>query len=420
MMRIRVSIITALSWLFWATLPVFAQTNYSLQQALQTAKANNPILKTQFLNIGIAESDIVTAKLRPNPALNNQSLQLTAPKYYPPNTQWSDGKNRQVWWQVTKPFQLPALRKYKIETAEKNVSFNQKLYSETERGLFQQVASKWVDVWTTKKQLDILRLAKNNTDSLVTINKLRLKNQVITQTDLSRTELLANQYAVQIKSAEQNYKNELVNLKFLLGVQGEVKIDTTDTFNFAFPSSMDSLLLQALANRADIQTLKSSIDVANSNIKLQKALAWPNPELGAIYNPQNTIPYVGFYGTIQIPIFSRNQGEIKKSYLLKQQSEQGLATTQAQIQTEITNAYNTYLTQKLNLQNFGSLLTQSETILSSVKFSYLRGGTTIIDYLEAQRSWLDTQQEYYTTLQSYRQSYIQLLYASGLINQMAK
>ena len=419
-MRIRVSIITALSWLFWATLPVFAQTNYSLQQALQTAKANNPILKTQFLNIGIAESDIVTAKLRPNPALNNQSLQLTAPKYYPPNTQWSDGKNRQVWWQVTKPFQLPALRKYKIETAEKNVSFNQKLYSETERGLFQQVASKWVDVWTTKKQLDILRLAKNNTDSLVTINKLRLKNQVITQTDLSRTELLANQYAVQIKSAEQNYKNELVNLKFLLGVQGEVKIDTTDTFNFAFPSSMDSLLLQALANRADIQTLKSSIDVANSNIKLQKALAWPNPELGAIYNPQNTIPYVGFYGTIQIPIFSRNQGEIKKSYLLKQQSEQGLATTQAQIQTEITNAYNTYLTQKLNLQNFGSLLTQSETILSSVKFSYLRGGTTIIDYLEAQRSWLDTQQEYYTTLQSYRQSYIQLLYASGLINQMAK
>jgi len=419
-MRFRILSFTTTIWLLWATLPALAQTNYSLQKALQTAKANNPVLKTQFFNVGIAETDIITAKMRPNPALNNQSLQLTSPSYFPHNTQWSDGKNRQVWWQLTKPFQLPALRKYKIEVAEKKVNFNQKMYNETERGLFQQVASKWVDVWTINKQLTILQSAKNNIDSLVGINKLRLKNQAITQTDLSRTELLANQYALQIKSVAQNYKNELINLKFLLGVQEEIRIDTTDNFKFAFPSSMDSLLLQALANRADVQAFKSSVDVANSNIKLQKAMAWPNPELGAIYNPQNTIPYLGFYGTLQIPIFSRNQGEIKKSYLLKQQSEQGLAATQQQIQTEITTAFNTYLTQKLNLQNFDLLLNQSETILSNIKYSYLRGGTTIIDYLEAQRSWLDTQQQFYATLQLYRQSYIQLLYASGLINQMAQ
>ena len=45
---------------------------------------------------------------------------------------------------------------------------------------------------------------------------------------------------------------------------------------------------------------------------------------------------------------------------------------------------------------------------------------TIIDFLEAQRSWLDTQQQYYETLQLYRQSYIKLLYASGLINKLAQ
>ena len=397
-----------------------AQTNYNLQKALQTAKANNPILKTQYFNVNIAEADIVTAKLRPNPVLNNQSLQLMSPSYFPINTRWDNGKNRQVWWQLTKSFQLPAYRKYKIEVAEKNVTFSQKIYNETERGLFQTVASKWVDVWTAKKQYNILLLAKNNTDSLVSINKLRLKNQVITQTDLSRTELLANQFALQIKSADQNYKNELVNLKFLLGVQEQINVDTTDNFIFIFSSSLDSLLQQALSNRTDIQALKSSIDVANSNIKLQKAMALTNPELGAIYNPQNTIPYLGFYATIQIPIFSRNQGEIKKSYLLKQQSEQNLVTTQQQIQAEIANAFNSYQMQKLNLQNFGVLIKQSEDILSSIKYSYLRGGTTIIDYLEAQRSWLDTQQQYFSTLQVYRQSYIQLIYTSGLINKIAQ
>ncbi len=397
-----------------------SQTSYSLQKALQIARVNNPILKTQYFNVGISEADIVTAKLRPNPTLNNQSLQLMKPGYYAPNTQWSDGKNRQVWWQLTKQFQLPAQRRSKIEFAEKNVALNQKEYNETERVLYQEVASKWVDVWTSKKQLDLLQLAKNNTDSLVIINKLRFKNQVITQTDLSRTELLANQYALQIKSASQNYKNEVLNLKYLLGVQEDIAIDSTDNFNVAFPAAVDSLLQVALSNRSDIQTLKSTIDVANSNIKLQKSLAWPNPELGAIYNPQNTVPYVGFYGTLQIPLFSRNQGEIKKSNLIKQQSEQSLVSTQLQIQTEITTSYNAYQTAKMNVENFKPLIDQSTTILNNVKYAYIRGGTSIIDYLEAQRSWLDTQQQYYETLQSYRQSYIQLLYTSGLINQMAQ
>lgn len=420
MMRNQIVIVTAFFLLILTSLSISGQTSYNLQKTLQTAKTNNPALKTQFFNVSIAETDIITAKLRPNPILNNQSLQLMQPSYFPANTAWTNGKNRQVWWQLTKQFQLPAQRKYKVEFAKQNVLLSQKEYNETERNLYQDVANKWLDVWVVKKQLDILQYAKNNTDSLVKINKLRLKNQVITQTDLSRAELLANQYALQLKSAEQNYNNEIVNLKFLIGIQDNLSIDTTDNFNYAFSNNIDTLLQEALTNRSDLLALKSSIDVSNSNIKLQKSLAWPTPELGAIYNPQNTIPYAGFFGTIQIPLFSRNQGEIKKSNLIKQQAEQGLLTTQQQIQTELAVAYNTCKIQKENLTNYKNIVKQSEEILNSVKYSYLRGGTTIIDFLEAQRSWLDIQQQYYETLQLYRQSYIKLLYTSGLINKLAQ
>lgn len=419
-MKVCVLIYSVIIWLMLAYIPATAQTNYTLQKALQTAKSNNPILKTQIFNVSIAETNIITAKLRPNPILNNQSLQLMQPSYFPANTVWSDGKNRQVWWQLTKQFQLPAQRNYKINYAKQNVLLSQKEYNETERNLLQDVANSWLNVWTAKKQLDILQIAKNNADSLVKINKLRLKNQVITQTDLSRTELLANQYGLQLKSAEQNYANEKVNLKFALGVQDNLNIDSEDTFNYVFLNSIDSLLQQALINRSDLLALKSTIDVSSSNIKLQKSLAWPTPELGAIYNPQNTIQYAGFFGTIQIPLFSRNQGEIKKSNLIKQQAEQGLITTQQHIQIEITTAYNLYQTQKLNLANYKDIINQSEEILNSVKYSYLKGGTTMIDFLEAQRSWLDTQQQYYESLQLYKQSYIKLLYVSGLINKLAQ
>ncbi|MEA5141752.1 TolC family protein [Arcicella rigui] len=397
-----------------------AQEIYTLQKALQTAKANNPLLNTQQLNVGISEADIVTAQLRPNPNLNNQTLLLTRSASYPNNSDWYNAQNRQVWWQLTKVIQLPSQRQAKIDLAQKNTQLSQKAFGETERSVLQDVALKWLDVWTARKQLDILQIAKTNTDSLVSINKIRLGKEVITSTDLTRTALLANQYALQLKSNEQIYQNELLNLKFMLGTQDRIDIDTKDDFTYVFSTQLDSLLQQALANRSDIQLYKAGIQVAESNIKLQKSLATPQPILGMIYNPQNTIPYVGFYGAIDLPFFSRNQGEIKKSYIQKQQAEKGLQATQTLVQTELLTAYNTYQTQKKNIEQFKDLLSKSESILSSVKYSYLHGGTTIVDYLEAQRSWLDTQQQYYDTLQQYRQSYIKLLYASGLINQMAQ
>lgn len=397
-----------------------AQTTYNLQQALQTAKSNNPILKREQFNVDVSQADITTAQLRPNLILNNQSLQLVQSSKFPENTGWLNGANRQIWWQVTKPFQLPVQRENKINFAQQNVRLTQKQYADTERHLFQSVAQKWLDVWAARKQLDLLGTAKANVDSLANINHLRLKNQVITTTDLARTELLANQYDIQLKSASQEYRNELSNLKFLIGVQDSIQIDTTDQFAFAFPDRMDAIVEQALQNRTDIQAIKSTMDVADANIKLQKSNALPVPELGLIYNPQNKAHYMGVYGTIEIPIFSRNQGEIKKSQVLKQQAEQALRATETQAQTEILTAYKSYVTHKQNLQNFNQLLTQSQTILNSVKYSYLRGGTTIIDFLEAQRSWLDTQQQYYDVLGQYRQSYVDLLYASGMINQIAQ
>lgn len=401
-------------------LSVSAQNQYNLRNALRMARDNNPILKTQQFNSIVAETDIITSKLRPNPKLNNQTLFLAKPTSFPNNTDWFNPQNRQVWWQLTKVIQTPALRKSKIEYVQQNSILSQKNYHETERNILQEVALKWLDVWIAKKQLDILQIAKNNTDSLAKINKIRLEKEVITSTDLLRTELLANQYALQQKNSEQIYKSELINLKFLLGTDENISIDFNDEFTLDYRSELDSLLQQSLLDRTDILVSQTNIKVAEANIHLQKALATPQPELGIIYNPQNSIPYLGIYGTIDLPFFNRNQGEIQKSKILKQQAEQDLKTIRFQVETELSVAYKNYYVQKQNIQNFKDLLTKSETILSSVKYSYLHGGTTIVDFLEAQRSWLDTQQQYYYSLQQYRESYIRLLYTSGLINKMAQ
>jgi len=414
----KIAVLTVVA-LFFVNI-VGAQERYNLQKTLQTARANNPALRTEKYNVDIAKADVITAGLRPNLSLNNQTIQLIQPSHFAPNTRWADTRNDQVWFQLTKEFQLGGQRKNKIDFANKSVDLTQKNYDETERNILFNVANKWLEVWKNAMQLKMIKTAKDNIDSLVLTNQIRFKDQVINQTDLSRTELLAKQYDIQYKTVSQEYINSQKELKLMVGDSSNFIIDTTDHFLYALAPNLDSLISQSMQNRSDVQAAKSLVEVTNSNIKLQKSLAAPDFEFGVIYNPQNNIQYAGIYATIELPVFDRNQGEIKKSQLLNEQGKQNLELTQNRLQTEVTNAYNSYKLQQKNMEDFANVINESQTILENVKYAYLKGGTTIIDFLEAQRSWLETQQNYYDAMELYRKSFLQLIYETGLINQLAQ
>lgn len=399
--------------------PVGAQPSYTFRQALAIARVNNPVLKSISYNTGIANSDVLTAGLRPNPILNNQTLQLARSADLAADTRFYQPQNRQVWWQLTKPVPLNNQRKYKLEVARKSVTVAEQSYLDAERNMLLDVGNKWLEVWYNKVTLDLYTKAKLNMDSLVQIQQVRLKNEVISSSELTRTELLLAQYTLQLKSVEQSYWNELQSLKLLTGVADPLNIDQQDpVVEPGFSLGTDSLLRFAVADRSDLQVAKSNIDAAQSNIRLQQKLAMPVPELGAIWNPQNTVPYLGLFATIELPFFSRNQGEIRKSKLALQQSEQSLITLERQIRTEVRNAFNSYQVNKDAMSRYESILQKSESVLQSVKYAYTRGGTTIIDFLDAQRNWYDTWKMYYDALYNYRRSYLQLLYTTGLINQL--
>jgi cobalt-zinc-cadmium efflux system outer membrane protein len=395
------------------------QKTHSLKEALQTARNNNPVLQSERLNIDMAKSDVISAKIRPNLTLNHETVQMTNSADFENSAGWYRGGNREELWEISKPLQIAGQRKHKIDYAYKSLELEEHNYFETERNLFEEVATQWLDVWYAKKQLEIIESAKIQADSILLINEARYRNQVITQTDLFRTQLLVKQYNLEHKTALQEVSNQQNRLKFYLGATDEVQIDMTDEFIFPIPQNFEELLEQASIYRGDLKVAETYSEVSDSNIKLQKSLAYPQPEVGVIYNPQNSVPHLGFSASIDLPFFDRNQGERQKSQIQKDQAESELTTLKTKIENEIAIAYATYQRNKNNLEDFESLLEQSQTILDNVKYAYIKGGTTILDYLEAQNSWLQTQQQYYEVLQDYRQSFIQLLHTTGLINQLA-
>lgn len=403
----------AISW------PSYSQNSLTISEAVQIAKEHNTVLKSEKLNIDLAKTDLITAGLRPNPTLNNQSLQLIRPSFFPSDSRWYHASNRQVWWQLTKQFQWTSIRNGKLDVANQQIRVAENTYYDIERNLAFDVASQYLIVWKLKQQLLNLQQAQSNFDSLVTIQQARFKNQVVTSTELLRTQIPLEQYKLQLKGIRQDYKNNLEQLKFLLGSTDSVDVASgtlPEPVNLA--GTKDSLAVKVIKERPDVKATVSEIAVSESNIKLQRAQRIPVPELGVIWNPQNTIPYLGFFGTIQIPLFSRNQGNIAASYIRRDQAELHLQTIKLQVNTEITAAWQTYHLQKETIGRYDQILQQSQEVLKSVRYSYLRGGTTLIDLLEAERSWYDTQKLYYEAQFQYYQSYLQLLLAAGLITQL--
>ena len=66
-------------------------------------------------------------------------------------------------------------------------------------------------------------------------------------------------------------------------------------------------------------------------------------------------------------------------------------------------------------EKYKDIFQKSENVLKTVKLSYLKGGTTILDYLEAEQNWFDLQNQYNEAFYNYKKAYLQILFVSNYI-----
>ena len=356
-----------------------------------------------------------TAGLRSNPIFNSQTLEVTSPRLAPSTPDLLNASNRQLWYQITKPMILGNVRIKKIDFAKQNLISASIAYNELNRKISYEVAMKWMEVWLLKTNLYVFKEAKETLDSLLFLNSNRLEEGNVRKVELIRTRLLSDQYHIQFKALENKFNNELRNLNLLMGNEEPIDININTLISYDFIENQESLVKIAIDKRSDLAFAKSDIELSKRNIRVQKAFALPYFEGGVIFNPQNLIPYVGAIATISIPIFSRNQGGIEKSIYLLRQTESVFSAKERIVKVEVINAYNSFITNKKNLEDFQHMEDQSILLMKLVRDSYLKGTTTLIDYLEAQRTNLETQRLYNESMYDFRKSYIDILYTTGLI-----
>jgi len=151
--------------------------------------------------------------------------------------------------------------------------------------------------------------------------------------------------------------------------------------------------------RIEVQRFALDRDAAAARVEYQRI------------GPDNTI---GFGISVPIKIFDRNQGEIARTRAETQRVDAAREAMAVQILAEVDGALASLRTERQKLDLLRDVyLPKARRARDTVEFAYRRGGVSLLDYLDAQRTYRDTTTEFVRSLGSYWTAYYQLEAAVG-------
>ncbi len=389
-----------------------AQQNLSLSTSIQLALDRNTAVEIEKWYNQLAIIEVEKSKIRPNPTFNAQILMLTNPRFYPDNNLYISPYNRQDWFQLTKRMQVLGQRKNKIALQNQNLQTRHLEFADYKRKLAYDVSISWLELWFAQINKDIANEAVLLLQNLTKAKKLKPEDL-----EFLRFKILDDQYDMLYAYASLNYNQEIETLKLLTATVDTLTINMNDTF-FDTPISqnLDSLYQLAYVHRADYLKTISDTKSQQINLALQRSNSFPTPEFGVIANPQNTIPYFGFFLTQPIPLFDRNQAEKQKAKTNISISKATNSYTVLQIQSEIKTSLISYQNYEFNKTRVKRMLEDSQLLMTSVRKLFVEGKKTEVDLWESEQAWFDAEKLFYNNEYEYRKSKLELLHALGLLH----
>jgi cobalt-zinc-cadmium efflux system outer membrane protein len=191
----------------------------------------------------------------------------------------------------------------------------------------------------------------------------------------------------------------------------------------------------ALEHRPDLRAAGAARTAAQAELEAARREILPDLALGAAYthsdftiagdNP-NT---VGVSLALPLPLFDRNQAGVGRAQLDIRRAENEGARLRVEVARDVAEAVRratraTTLLRayeggdesggtKTATRDTGGMLARAETALRVAERSYRAGAASLLDLLEAQRTFLQTSADYLRALHDFRQAQIDVTHAVG-------
>ena len=396
----------------------------TLDEAIQMALQHNHNLLAARTTIPQAEAEETTANLRPNPSLfaDWEYLPLGSPAHQNPNLYGGHSTSDYLHDNTEGDIGLSYLlergkkRQHRLQAAKDITAQTRSLVTDNERGLMFSVASLFVSVQLAQSTIELAEKDLKSFQKTVELGEVRFNKGAISEDDYLKIKLQLLQFETDYQQAELAKIQALSDLRQLLGYESvSADYDVAGPFDYQpLNGNLEDFQLKALQNRPDLRAAQQGVTAARSQYELQRAIGKPDVTVQGNYSHVNAINAATVYGSIPLPIFNRNQGEIARTRFAIIQAQEQEKATNGQALTDVRDAYDGLRVSDRIVQLYRSgYLEVAQKDRDIAEYAYQRGAVSLLDFLDAERNYRATQLAYRQALASYLLALEQLRQAVG-------
>ena len=380
-------------------------SSLTMEQALRLASETNPNVRAKEFELKAVGAGEITAGLRPNPTANFLAEQFGGA---------SSASQTQYTINIGQPIELGGKRQRRIDSATAQTKVTAHELADLRRQIDFQVKKTFTDILVAKDALALSEQNLSALDELEKIQRLRAEKGDLSGLELLRIQVQRFAFERDTADARQALRAAKIGLRSLIGAD-----KVTDDFDAAGSLELrqssytqSELYRRALDTRPDIRAAEAARNKAKADINLAKANAWwdvtPQVEYQRI-GPDNTI---GFGFGLPLRIFDRNQGEIARTRADALRVDAVRDAVVIRALSEVDTALAAVDTERGKVEVLrDTYLPKAKQARETVEFAYRRGGVSLLDYLDAQRTYRETALQYLQALGNY-QTAIYLLEAA--------
>jgi len=416
-------------FLTFAVLPLFlllavhvcigqTTTLISLDQAIELALAHNHALRATRTLIFQNQAQETTANLRPNPVLGADAQFI--PIFSPSDFSKDDlDLAQQFDLGLSYLFERGHKRQTRLQAARDQTAVTRAQVTDAERTLTFNVGQQFVSVLLAESTLQFALEDLKSFQTTVDISESQFKAGAISEGDYLKIRLQFLQFQTDVSSARLAKAQALIGLREMLGYNA-VPVDYDVIGDLAYEplkASLEDLQAKALKQRPDFQAAVLGVTAAQSQIRLAKANGKVDVNGTFDYTHTSGQNTASIFASFELPIFNRNQGEIARTgYALTQAQESQLSASDT-VLSDVGNAYEGIRSNDEIVQLYTSgYLKQAQESRDISEYAYKRGAASLLDFLDAERTYRASQLAYRQALASYMTALEQLREAVGTRN----
>ena len=382
----------------------------------QVAERNAGYLVEKY-NVEIAVANARAAKIFNDPELSFG---------YSNNQDWSMQMGQSYETGISYTMSLGNVRGARMKVSMTEQQIAEKAAADYLCSLKAEAATAYAEAWCAAAKERIMYDAYSNMLKIAAGDSLRLAEGEVNATDALQSAMEAKRMRNDWLSSVSEARNAFTKLSsYAGGIPVDGVQDMLPGVTSTAGKSLSQLQEIALDNRCDLHIAMLSKQLSENNLKLVRASRSMEIILNAGYSYNTEVrneiapapKFHGFSVGVSVPLkfSSANRGEVNAAMAAVLQSEKALAAAELQIRTEVSMAYESYMTAENILDTYESSISEdAKTILENRIFGYKSGDSRLFELLEAQRAYDEVLISFMEAQRDVFISYAELCRATGL------